>query len=61
MPNLRRQILNPSDLGEIASSRGGHANGEAWMRTRRRLRAELSEEGIAGRLALGRLYFSRLK
>ncbi len=44
MPDLRRQISNPIELGETASSRGGAGKGEAWMRIRRRLRAELGEE-----------------
>ncbi|MGH6819420.1 MAG: DnaA N-terminal domain-containing protein, partial [Methylocella sp.] len=44
MPDLRRQISDPRDLGETASSRGGAGTGEAWMRIRRRLRAELGEE-----------------
>ncbi len=44
MPDLRRQISNLKDLGETASSRGGAGTGEAWMRIRRRLRAELGEE-----------------
>ncbi len=48
MPDLRRQISYPRDLGETASSRGGGGGGagkgEAWMRIRRRLRAELGEE-----------------
>jgi chromosomal replication initiator protein len=44
MPDLRRQISDPRDLGETASSRGGAGKGEAWMRIRRRLRAELGEE-----------------
>jgi chromosomal replication initiator protein len=44
MPDLRRQIPDPGDLGETASSRGGAGKGEAWMRIRRRLRAELGEE-----------------
>ena len=44
MPDLRRQISDPRDLGETASSRGGADTGEAWMRIRRRLRAELGEE-----------------
>src|ERR1700737_1500343 len=47
MPDLRRQISYPKDLGETASSRsggGGAGKGEAWMRIRRRLRAELGEE-----------------
>src|ERR1700720_1028573 len=46
MPDLRRQISDPRDLGETASSRGGGGagTGEAWMRIRRRLRAELGEE-----------------
>ncbi len=44
MPELRRQISDPTDLGETASSRGGAGKGEAWMRIRRRLRAELGEE-----------------
>ena len=44
MPDLRRQISDPGDLGETASSRGGAGKGEAWMRIRRRLRAELGEE-----------------
>jgi hypothetical protein len=43
MPDLRRQISDPTDLGETASSRGGAGTGEAWMRIRRRLRAELGE------------------
>ena len=45
MPELRRQISDPRDLGETASSRGGGAGkGEGWRRIRRRLRAELGEE-----------------
>jgi chromosomal replication initiator protein len=44
MPDLRRQISDPRDFGETASSRGGAGKGEAWMRIRRRLRAELGEE-----------------
>ncbi|MGH6852259.1 MAG: DnaA N-terminal domain-containing protein, partial [Methylocella sp.] len=44
MPDLRRLISNPTDLGETASSRGGAGEGEAWTRIRRRLRAELGEE-----------------
>ncbi len=44
MPDLRRQISDPRDLGETASSRGGAGKGEAWMRIRLRLRAELGEE-----------------
>ena len=44
MPDLRRQISDPGDLGETASARGGADTGEAWMRIRRRLRAELGEE-----------------
>ncbi|MGH6835077.1 MAG: chromosomal replication initiator protein DnaA [Methylocella sp.] len=44
MQDLRRQISDPRDLGETASSRGGAGKGEAWMRIRRRLRAELGEE-----------------
>jgi len=44
MPDLRRQISDPRDLDETASSRGGAGKGEAWMRIRRRLRAELGEE-----------------
>src|SRR6202011_2493358 len=47
MPDLRRQISDPRDLGETASSRGGGGGagkGQAWMRIRRRLRAELGEE-----------------
>ena len=47
MPDLRRQISYPRDLGDTASSRGGGGGagkGEAWMRIRRRLRAELGEE-----------------
>src|SRR5438105_658067 len=47
MPDLRRQISYARDLGETASSRGGGGGagkGEAWMRIRRRLRAELGEE-----------------
>ena len=46
MPDLRRQISDPRDLGETASSRGGGGagKGEAWRRIRRRLRAELGEE-----------------
>ena len=44
MPDLRRQISDPGDLGETASARGGASQGEAWMRIRRRLRAELGEE-----------------
>jgi len=47
MPDFRRQISYPRDLGESASSRGGGGGagkGEAWMRIRRRLRAELGEE-----------------
>ena len=43
MPDLHRQISDPTDLGETASSRGGAGTGEAWMRIRRRLRAELGE------------------
>ncbi len=43
MPDLRRQISHPGDLGETAP-RGGAGTGEAWMRIRRRLRAELGEE-----------------
>jgi hypothetical protein len=49
--NLRRQISDPGDLGETASARGGADTGEAWMRIRRRLRAELREE----------VYFLRLQ
>ena len=47
MPDLRRQISYPRDLGDTASSRGGGGGagkGEAWMQIRRRLRAELGEE-----------------
>src|SRR3977135_4579912 len=44
MPDLRRQISDPRDLGDTASARGGAGKGEAWMRTRRRLRAERGEE-----------------
>ena len=44
MPDLRRQISEPRDLGESASSRGGAGKGEGWRRIRRRLRAELGEE-----------------
>ncbi|MDQ6703270.1 MAG: DnaA/Hda family protein, partial [Pseudomonadota bacterium] len=44
MPDLRRQISDPRDLGETATSRGGAGKGEAWMRICRRLRAELGEE-----------------
>ncbi|HEX3493880.1 MAG TPA: chromosomal replication initiator protein DnaA [Methylocella sp.] len=44
MPDLRRQISDPRDSGETASSRGGADKGEAWTRIRRRLRAELGEE-----------------
>ncbi|MGH6795817.1 MAG: chromosomal replication initiator protein DnaA, partial [Methylocella sp.] len=44
MPELRRLISNPTNVGETASSRGGAGEGEAWMRIRRRLRAELGEE-----------------
>jgi chromosomal replication initiator protein len=44
MPDLRRQISNLKDLGETASSHGGAGQGEAWMRIRLRLRAELGEE-----------------
>jgi chromosomal replication initiator protein len=44
MPDLRRQISDPRDRDETASSRGGTGKGEAWMRIRRRLRAELGEE-----------------
>jgi chromosomal replication initiator protein len=44
MPDLRRQISDPRDRDEKASSRGGAGKGEAWMRIRRRLRAELGEE-----------------
>ena len=44
MPDLRRLISDPTDLGEMAPSRGGAGNGEAWMRIRRRLRVELGEE-----------------
>jgi chromosomal replication initiation ATPase DnaA len=44
MPDLRRQISDPGDLGETASARCGADTGEAWMRIRRRLRAELGEE-----------------
>ncbi len=50
MPDLRRQISDPRDLGEAASSRGGGGGagkGEAWMRIRRRLRAELGEEAFS--------------
>ena len=43
MPDLRRQISDPGDLGETASARGGADTGEAWTRIRRRLRAELGE------------------
>jgi hypothetical protein len=38
---LRKQISDPRDRDETASSRGGAGNGEAWMRICRRLRAEL--------------------
>jgi hypothetical protein len=51
MPDLRRQISDPGDLGETASARGGADTGEAWMRIRRQLRAELGEE----------VYFLRLQ
>ena len=44
MPDLRTLISDPTDLGETAASRGGADKGEAWMRIRRRLRAELGEE-----------------
>ena len=44
MPDLRRQISDPTDLGESAASRGGAGKGEGWRRFRRRLRAELGEE-----------------
>ncbi len=44
MPDLRRQISEPRDLGETSSSRGGAGSGEGWRRIRRRLRAELGEE-----------------
>jgi chromosomal replication initiator protein len=44
MPDLRRQISDTQELGETASSCGGAGTGEAWMRIRRRLRAELGEE-----------------
>jgi chromosomal replication initiator protein len=44
MPDLRRQISNPKDLGETASSHGSADQGEAWRRIRLRLRAELGEE-----------------
>jgi hypothetical protein len=44
MPDLRRQISDPRDRDEMASSRGGAGEGEAWMRICRRLRAELGEE-----------------
>jgi chromosomal replication initiator protein len=44
MPDLRRQISDPRDRDETASSRGGTGKGEAWTRIRRRLRAELGEE-----------------
>ena len=44
MPDLGRQISDPRDFGETASSRGGAGKGEAWVRIRRRLRAELGEE-----------------
>ncbi len=44
MPDLRRQISDPRDLSETATSCGGAGTSEAWMRIRRRLRAELGEE-----------------
>ncbi len=44
MPELRTLISDSIDLGETAASRGGADKGEAWMRIRRRLRAELGEE-----------------
>jgi chromosomal replication initiator protein len=44
MPDLRRQISDPRDLGETASSLDGAGRGEGWRRIRRRLRAELGEE-----------------
>ncbi len=44
MPDLRRQISDPRDLGETATSRGGAGKGEAWMRICRLLRVELGEE-----------------
>ncbi|MGH6857080.1 MAG: chromosomal replication initiator protein DnaA [Methylocella sp.] len=44
MPDLRRQISDPMDLGETAASHGVAGKGEAWTRIRRRLRAELGEE-----------------
>jgi chromosomal replication initiator protein len=44
MPDLRRLISDPTDIGETGPSRGGAGNGEAWMRIRRRLRVELGEE-----------------
>jgi chromosomal replication initiator protein len=44
MPDLRRQLSDPRDLGETASSCGGAGKGEAWIRIRRRLRVELGEE-----------------
>ena len=52
MPDLRRQISDPRDLGEAASSRGGAGKSEAWMRIRRRLRAELGEEVFSSRAPL---------
>ncbi|MGH6867971.1 MAG: DnaA N-terminal domain-containing protein, partial [Methylocella sp.] len=44
MPDLRRQISDPMDLGDTAVSHGVAGKGEAWTRIRRRLRAELGEE-----------------
>jgi ATPase involved in DNA replication initiation len=44
MPDLRRQISDPRDLGETATACGGAGTSEAWMRIRRRLRVELGEE-----------------
>jgi chromosomal replication initiator protein len=44
LPDLRRQISDPRDLGETASSRDGAGRSEGWRRIRRRLRAELGEE-----------------
>ncbi len=44
MPELRTLISDSIDLGETAASRGGADKSEAWMRIRRRLRAELGEE-----------------
>ncbi|MCI0466608.1 MAG: hypothetical protein L0Y57_06330, partial [Beijerinckiaceae bacterium] len=44
MPDLRRQISDPRDLGETATSCGSAGTSEAWVRIRRRLRAELGEE-----------------